>query len=116
MNNHQLHVLGFSLIVFFFCEQDASSLPSGPSVVPFSTNTTITPSTLASFVTDPHLWAVLDPDIARDNPVEDKHRRLVRSHRSSPYDRELKPNANTRDELGVTIFYISWTLLTNIPR
>jgi phosphatidylinositol 3-kinase len=48
-----------------------------------------------------HLWAVVDPEIARENPVEDKHRRLVRSHRSSPYDRELKPNAKIRDDLGV---------------
>lgn len=48
------------------------------------------------------MWAVLDPEMARENPVEDKHRRLVRSHRSSPYDRELKPNAKIRDELGVS--------------
>ena len=41
--------------------------------------------------------------MARENPVEDKHRRLVRSHRSSPYDRELKPNAKIRDELGVSL-------------
>ncbi|KAF8907363.1 atypical/PIKK/PI3K protein kinase [Gymnopilus junonius] len=39
------------------------------------------------------------------NPVEDKHRRLVRSHRSSPYDRELKPNAKIRDELAVILGY-----------
>src|SRR5260221_12224919 len=49
------------------------------------------------------MWAVVDPDISRENPVEDKHRRLVRSHRSSPYDRELKPNTKLRDELGVRI-------------
>jgi phosphatidylinositol 3-kinase len=49
------------------------------------------------------MWAVVDPDIPRENPVEDKHRRLVRSHRSSPYDRELKPNTKLRDELGVRI-------------
>lgn len=33
--------------------------------------------------------------------MEDKHRRLVRSHRSGPYDRELKPNAKDRDNIGV---------------
>ena len=59
------------------------------------------PLLAASFHTDPCMWAVVDPDIPRDNPVEDKHRRLVRSHRSSPYDRELKPNTKLRDELGV---------------
>lgn len=44
---------------------------------------------------------VLDPDIHRDNPVEAKHRRLVRSHRNGPLDRDLKPNPKTRDELNV---------------
>jgi hypothetical protein len=39
--------------------------------------------------------------MARENPVEDKHRRLVRSHRNGPLDRELKPNAKIRDELSV---------------
>jgi len=51
------------------------------------------------------MWAVVDPDIPRENPVEDKHRRLVRSHRSSPYDRELKPNTKLRDELGVCFVF-----------
>lgn len=53
------------------------------------------------------MWAVVDPDIPRDNPVEDKHRRLVRSHRSSPYDRELKPNTKLRDELGVRSVFVT---------
>ncbi|EGO24626.1 putative atypical/PIKK/PI3K protein kinase [Serpula lacrymans var. lacrymans S7.9] len=64
-----------------------------------------TPSISSSFAVDTHLWAVIDPEIARENPVEDKHRRLVRSHRSSPYDRELKPNAKIRDELGEILNY-----------
>ena len=55
-----------------------------------------------SIVVDTSLWQVVDPDVAKENPVEDKHRRLVRSHRSSPYDRELKPNAKIRDELSVS--------------
>lgn len=58
---------------------------------------------ISTFATDTHLWSIIDPEIARENPVEDKHRRLVRSHRSSPYDRELKPNAKIRDELGVRL-------------
>lgn len=67
----------------------------------------ITPAQPTStFAADPYLWAVVDPDIARENPVEDKHRRLVRSHRSSPYDRELKPNAKIRDELSVRSTHI----------
>ncbi|KAI0285278.1 kinase-like domain-containing protein [Russula brevipes] len=59
------------------------------------------------------MWAVVDPDIPRDNPVEDKHRRLVRSHRSSPYDRELKPNTKLRDELGVILNYAPSRVLTS---
>lgn len=49
---------------------------------------------------------VNDPDLVRDNPVEAKHRRLVRSHRNGPLDRDLKPNPKIRDELNVSAFYI----------
>ncbi|KAI7904394.1 kinase-like domain-containing protein [Cokeromyces recurvatus] len=48
---------------------------------------------------------VLDPDIQRDNPVEAKHRRLVRSHRNGPLDRDLKPNPKIRDELNSIMSY-----------
>ncbi|KAL9714216.1 Phosphatidylinositol (PI) 3-kinase [Leucoagaricus gongylophorus] len=62
---------------------------------------------------DVTLWSVIDPDVVHDNPVEDKHRRLVRSHRGSPYDRELKPNAKIRDELGVILNYSPSRQLTS---
>lgn len=71
-----------------------------PTVSQGTSNTPVT----TTFTAEGHLWSVLDPEIARENPVEDKHRRLARSHRSSPYDRELKPNAKDRDELGVRYF------------
>lgn len=48
------------------------------------------------------MFTVVDPEIVRENPVEAKHRRLVRSHRNGPLDRELKPNAKIRDELNVS--------------
>jgi phosphatidylinositol 3-kinase len=72
-------------------------------------HTTTTAATAAnaptsSAWTDSHFWQIIDPEVSRDNPVEDKHRRLIRSHRSSPYDRELKPNAKIRDELAVGFF------------
>ncbi|KAG8823128.1 Phosphatidylinositol (PI) 3-kinase [Serendipita sp. 401] len=54
---------------------------------------------------DPHLWAVLDPDMELENPVEDKHRRLVRSHRNGPLDRELKPNPEIRNDLNRILNY-----------
>lgn len=52
-----------------------------------------------------HYSIVLDPDLLRDNPVEAKHRRLVRSHRNGPLDRDLKPNPKIRDELNVRSHY-----------
>ncbi|KAL9935214.1 hypothetical protein V8E36_005562 [Tilletia maclaganii] len=54
---------------------------------------------------DASLFTIADPEIARENPVEAKHRRLVRSHRSGPLDRELKPNAAVRDELNAILAY-----------
>ncbi|KAI5777686.1 kinase-like domain-containing protein [Geopyxis carbonaria] len=48
---------------------------------------------------------VYDPEVARDNPAESKHRRLVRSHRNGPLDRDLKPNAKIRDELNEILNY-----------
>lgn len=67
-----------------------------------STSGAQTPAAPASGVSENAFWTIIDPEVARDNPVEDKHRRLVRSHRSGPYDRELKPNAKIRDELAVS--------------
>ncbi|KAG0768538.1 hypothetical protein G6F57_004034 [Rhizopus arrhizus] len=56
---------------------------------------------------------VLDPDLHRDNPVEAKHRRLVRSHRSGPLDRDLKPNPKIRDELNSIMSYPPTQTLTS---
>lgn len=80
-------------------------MPKQPSISTPGPSISHAPSapSLASIAAETHLWSVVDPEIARDNAVEDKHRRLVRSHRSSPYDRELKPNAKIRDELGVSV-------------
>jgi len=39
----------------------------------------------------------------RENPVEAKHIRLGRNHRSGPLDRDLKPDANIRDDLNVIL-------------
>ncbi|KAN0093130.1 phosphatidylinositol 3-kinase [Tylopilus felleus] len=88
-----------------FSEPEAQSAPSTSTMPAAVTQTPAAPILSSSFATDPHMWAVLDPEMARENPVEDKHRRLVRSHRSSPYDRELKPNAKIRDELGEILNY-----------
>jgi phosphatidylinositol 3-kinase len=58
-------------------------------------------ASVPSIIDDVRLWTIIDPEMARVNPVEDKHRRLIRSHRSGPFDRELKPDPNTRDSLSV---------------
>ena len=39
--------------------------------------------------------------------MESKHHTLARSLRSGPTDRDLKPNAVTRDQLNVSMFIIS---------
>lgn len=53
------------------------------------------------------LVRVYDPEVGqRDNPAESKHRRLVRSqHRHGVLDKDLKPNAKTRDELNNILEY-----------
>ncbi|CAM0142069.1 Phosphatidylinositol (PI) 3-kinase [Umbelopsis sp. WA50703] len=59
-----------------------------------------------------HYNVILDHEIYRDNPVEAKHRRLVRSHRNGPLDRDLKPNPRIRDELNSILSYPSTKTLT----
>jgi len=89
--------------------QEAVALAHQPSPSLPTTHSPGPPLLPVSFHTDQSMWAVVDPDIPRENPVEDKHRRLVRSHRSSPYDRELKPNTKLRDELGVrSVSTVDW--------
>lgn len=86
----------------------ATLLPLPNLAAPNSTVSAATAGTLfprSSLSTnDPGLFHIVDPEVARDNPVEAKHRRLVRSHRNGPLDRELKPNAKIRDELNVRPF------------
>ncbi|KAK4981751.1 Phosphatidylinositol (PI) 3-kinase [Elasticomyces elasticus] len=52
------------------------------------------------------LIRIYDPDVGiRDNPAETKHRKLARSSRTGPNDRDLKPNAKVRDELNQIMAY-----------
>jgi phosphatidylinositol 3-kinase len=54
----------------------------------------------------PPLIRIYDPEIGqRENPAENKHRRLNRSHRTGVLDRDLKPNAKVRDELNIIMAY-----------
>ncbi|THV02807.1 putative atypical/PIKK/PI3K protein kinase [Dendrothele bispora CBS 962.96] len=86
-----------------FSEPEVQGLPSTSTLPSQPPQSAVPP--IMSFAADSHLWSVIDPDISRENPVEDKHRRLVRSHRSGPYDRELKPNAKDRDMIGEILNY-----------
>ncbi|KAF2434393.1 phosphatidylinositol 3-kinase catalytic subunit [Tothia fuscella] len=52
------------------------------------------------------LIRIYDPEVGhRENPVEIKHRRLLRSHRLGVVDRDLKPNAAMRDALQRILSY-----------
>ncbi|KAL4925150.1 phosphatidylinositol 3-kinase VPS34 [Aspergillus undulatus] len=49
---------------------------------------------------------IYDPEVGQTgNPCEDKHRRLIRSHRTGIMDRDLKPNPKIRDDLNVIMSY-----------
>ncbi|KAK2786758.1 Phosphatidylinositol (PI) 3-kinase [Emmonsiellopsis sp. PD_33] len=55
---------------------------------------------------DHRIIRIYDPEVGqRGNPCEDKHRRLVRSHRTGIMDRDLKPNPKIRDELNEIMLY-----------
>ncbi|EEB05119.1 phosphatidylinositol 3-kinase Pik3 [Schizosaccharomyces japonicus yFS275] len=47
-----------------------------------------------------------------ENPAELKHRKLVRSQRNGPLDRDLKPNSKIRDELNMIMSYPPSQVLT----
>ncbi|KAG9294695.1 hypothetical protein G9A89_008174 [Geosiphon pyriformis] len=74
------------------------------SVSPLS-STLVQSQPHSSSLSEPSMNLIVDPEINRENPVEAKHRRLGRSHRSGPLDRDLKPNAKIRDELNQILKY-----------
>lgn len=57
----------------------------------------ITPATVSSDF-------ILDPEINKENPIETKYRKqVVRNHKFTQLDKELKPNAKIRDEIRTII-------------
>ncbi|ODQ80167.1 hypothetical protein BABINDRAFT_161146 [Babjeviella inositovora NRRL Y-12698] len=48
---------------------------------------------------------VFDPDQYREDPIEMKFRKLERSHKDGPLNRELKPTPRIRDELNTILSY-----------
>lgn len=55
---------------------------------------------------------VYDPEQYRSDPIEQKYRKLERSHKDGPLDREIKPTAKIRDELNKILSYSSVQELT----
>ena len=74
--------------------------PVAPSPAPDHVSA-LPPNFLSS---DPHLWRIFDPDAWRENPVEVKHRKLLRSQRLGDQGRDLKPGPADRDRLNVSQF------------
>ncbi|CCJ29853.1 unnamed protein product [Pneumocystis jirovecii] len=54
-----------------------------------------------------------DPELLKENPVEAKYRCLIRSYRNGPLDKELKPNANIRDQLNIIMEFPPTQILTS---
>ncbi|KAL3866076.1 hypothetical protein ACJMK2_043415 [Sinanodonta woodiana] len=65
------------------------------------------------FLTHADIVTVPDPEIHLENLVENKHHKLARSLRSGPTDRDMKPDAKTRDFLNVIVGYPPTKVLTS---
>ncbi|CAG8433683.1 11263_t:CDS:10 [Ambispora gerdemannii] len=83
------------------------------SVAPPLSTTSAPIQFVPSTIIDSSMNVIVDPEITCENPVEAKHRRLVRSHRNGPLDRDLKPNAKIRDELNQILKYPPTKSLTS---
>lgn len=79
----------------------SSSASASSSTAASAAATSASLSTIASSSSAHPPIVVKDLELFRDNPIENKHRKLARSHRNGPLDRDLKPNAKIRDELNV---------------
>ncbi|KAK3732085.1 hypothetical protein RRG08_026470 [Elysia crispata] len=57
------------------------------------------------FRTQAEIVNINDPEMLMENIVESKHHKLARSLRSGPSDKDLKPDASTRDLLNKIVGY-----------
>ncbi|XP_059151424.1 phosphatidylinositol 3-kinase catalytic subunit type 3-like [Physella acuta] len=57
------------------------------------------------FRTSADIVTIHDPELLLENIVESKHHKLARSLRSGPSDKDLKPDASTRDMLNKIVGY-----------
>lgn len=93
----------FDFPVVFSEQESLITFPIQPVIHPPSQNsqpTSALPPNLLS--NDPHLWKTYDPEAWKENPVEIKHRKLLRSQRLGDEGRDLKPGPADRDRLNVS--------------
>ncbi|KAI8457536.1 kinase-like domain-containing protein [Phakopsora pachyrhizi] len=100
-------------IVYSECEFPAPSLPQVLSALPPQPNL---PQNHYATQSLNHLFTVIDPEMVNDNPIENKHTRLHRSHRNGPLDRELRPEKSVRDALNKILSYPPTRVLTRDER
>ncbi|RWS16309.1 phosphatidylinositol 3-kinase catalytic subunit type 3-like protein [Dinothrombium tinctorium] len=62
---------------------------------------------------DSDIVIIPDPEMLLENLVESKHYKLSRSVRSGLTDRDLKPNAQVRDQLNLIVSYPPTKILTS---
>ncbi|CAG2221388.1 PIK3C3 [Mytilus edulis] len=63
--------------------------------------------------TQAEIVCVPDPEILTENLVESKHHKLARSLHSGPTDRDMKPDAKTRDQLNAIVGFPPTKMLTS---
>ncbi|KAF9894558.1 Phosphatidylinositol (PI) 3-kinase [Aspergillus nanangensis] len=99
-------------VVWSDYEYPPPPIPSYPQTGPASANSALKPLPEVRFgpgiegADDDGVVRIYDPEVGQTgNPCEDKHRRLIRSHRTGIMDRDLKPNPKIRDEFNVILSY-----------
>ncbi|KAL4793004.1 kinase-like domain-containing protein [Aspergillus venezuelensis] len=99
-------------IVWSDHEYPPPPISSYPQNAPGNTNTALKPLPEVRFgpgiegADGEGVIRIYDPEVGQTgNPCEDKHRRLIRSHRTGIMDRDLKPNPKIRDDLNVIMSY-----------
>lgn len=93
-------------VVFAEPEPEMGKVSSQPSPAPAAPSRTV----------DGSLFTIYDPEGDKENLIEAKHRRLVRSQRSNLLDRERKPTASVRDELNDLLLYPSTRVLSSAEK
>lgn len=95
----------FDFTVVFSEQSSAIPYPPAPVSHPLPPHQQATSVPSNTLTNDRNLWTLYDPDSWRENPVEIKHRKLLRSQRLGDEGRDLKPGPSDRDRLN-EIFHL----------